>query len=111
MCLAMLNHVFGAIRPFFDDVVFAFEVDSQLPPDVNKQHLQSRGRGFPKRAYLFMSAEHFTSASSKRRPLYFAEVLLLAGLTREEDEERKPKHQTRHQLLMTLDLETGQKWH
>ena len=89
--------------------MFAFEVDSQLPPDINMQHLQLRGKGFLKRAYLFMSAEHFMSALSKRRKLYLAEVLLV-GLMYEEDEQRKPKWQARHILLRTLDLETGQKW-
>lgn len=49
----------------FDDIVFAFEVDSQLPLDINMQHLQLQGKGFLKRAYLFMSAEHFTSALSE----------------------------------------------
>lgn len=56
-----------------------------------------------------MSAEHFISAVSKRRKLYFAEVLLV-GVMYKEDEQRKPKWQAWHLLLMTSDLETWQKW-
>lgn len=48
-----------------DDIVFAFEVDSQLPLDINMQHVRLQRKGFLKWAYLFMSAEHFTSALSE----------------------------------------------